>query len=1463
MRFFQRGVIIILSIYLACFQTIAVFAQSPEIEDKNEDSSYMFYTDIMHEIAIVNGADASDEERTVLAQKIQQFIDQEEKKLAELQVSSKKESEYITFLKRQIEMLDSNELGLWDTLKFGIQDVFSKDEKVLGESEGIFDVDIPENPSTFSKANASEQYLGDFLLKRDKDPSDLFVYSYKNAQKYIQSNLPTLEDIAASDDVVITSDIESLALQLEYNPVNILNFIQEHIEYEPYYGAKKGADGCLAQRVCNDIDAATLTIALLRASDIPARYKTGIIQLSMEQLKSLIGVETAKGTFLAFVDTDFPIFIDESIDGTLQEMTEEQAESISSIFLEWTVAEAFFPQNRTGGNISSPFDFEYVESVDDLLGILDEEYGMEWIDLDGIFKGMNHHQVEIVPETSGFIADNFWEDYFAYQGEESPLQRMRNILLADTGKDIFDDTYHSTLGVYVSPVDVLPPTGPYNRIADGSNGGIVYTTRSHSVLESNQKARVAIRLFDKETRNIVFGQTFDAVEIDNIPMELTYVGKTDTDKAIIESYGGIHATPVHLVEIVPVLDVGGYEYIFDTSVSIGQNLILETDYILHGTSKRAHEKFSIAGNNEGIFFVFSGLEFHPVYDNEEDVNRQSKVLLGGNAIIAREYIKKELQDSDIYEKVFDVDDNIEFNRAVVTQNRLLNSIDGVPTIFDFNGLTIDSITYSNIYSRRTYQPQSEYDYGQLTTQNASYYEAEIFKNVAGLESMATVQGIQYAYAHPEEYTVHKITSDNIDVINTLELSANTKANLQTEISNGAYAIVPNKLVEHENWRGVVYITVKPGVYWKYAIGEQVQNGGWSIQFPDDKIVLVDPDGNRIDQYQYTVENGQFAFTDGNANTKDKMCRITHDDIQFAADQGLLGEYGLLCMVERLYFGDHDHTLILAMNAAKFKSVSDGYDYWKRESDIFDAIRDQRPASYINSNDISVYWGTYAYSGELYPGTLGAENKIDSIIIYSPKKEMAYNIYEKDIARKYVSKNTILGKHIPENLGFPIDDIINADETYSGTDGWYMNFTNGQLYLEKEWIDNVYVLFGKMSNFYNGIDNERNGLSGVQGIVGFPESDLKYYSSNLYKQSFEEADIEYNILTENIRVVPRSVEARRYQNKEFARKMLRKVWGGKIVNNNNDLDRSFENEIITDVEAFVEIVDYIANKDGISTDDFVKDVTVVFAGAEKINIWYAADLLNGRIESDYDVYGFSDTGFRRMYRDSQYCVDPNYDCVSNQLNHSMLGFSQAYFKNKEKADKETLRHDKNPSPLGVNSKKTGVSYEDIWLGMRIAMFGESLKNGTKTKEEMGEWILQNLALSPNISSSDYNSLRVHRDDYLITKSYRKKFRVLEYQFNGNNLFKWGYTDEMERYICPNGSDDFYYQNYDYFFVNSENVGDAKAIWDDNNKKMVLLYWGLKDEYNTNNKICGNLESLSNQYGITLNYTFLDMINEILE
>ncbi len=132
-------------------------------------------------------------------------------------------------------------------------------------------------------------FLGSTMLAMapDPTPAEAQVCSY-DPQK----------DLGENEEVQLNPEIRVLAEKLGYSPVKIFQYVANEIAFEPYYGSLKGAQGTLVSKAGNSTDQASLLIALLRASNIPARYVLGSIQFDNGDPRLLrwIGAKTFVAT---------------------------------------------------------------------------------------------------------------------------------------------------------------------------------------------------------------------------------------------------------------------------------------------------------------------------------------------------------------------------------------------------------------------------------------------------------------------------------------------------------------------------------------------------------------------------------------------------------------------------------------------------------------------------------------------------------------------------------------------------------------------------------------------------------------------------------------------------------------------------------------------------------------------------------------------------------------------------------------------------------------------------------------------------------------------------------------------------------------------------------------------------------------------------------------------------------------
>lgn len=168
---------------------------------------------------------------------------------------------------------------------------------------------------------------------------------------------------AATPEVTLSEPIEEHAAALDHDPVAIHAWVRNNVQWIPTWGAMQSAEHTLSSRRGNAMDIAGLEIALLRASDIPARYVHGTVEVAADRFRNWAGgFETIAAA------------ADHAASGGIPIATVVEAGRIARIRMEHVWVEAavdYFP-SRAGVNRSAdawiPLDASF-KQYDDIDGI--------------------------------------------------------------------------------------------------------------------------------------------------------------------------------------------------------------------------------------------------------------------------------------------------------------------------------------------------------------------------------------------------------------------------------------------------------------------------------------------------------------------------------------------------------------------------------------------------------------------------------------------------------------------------------------------------------------------------------------------------------------------------------------------------------------------------------------------------------------------------------------------------------------------------------------------------------------------------------------------------------------------------------------------------------------------------------------------------------------------------------------
>lgn len=339
--------------------------------------------------------------------------------------------------------------------------------------------------------------------------------------------------LAETQDVRITPEIRALAERLGYSPARILRHVYDTIAYEPYYGSLKGSVGTLVAGSGGATDQTSLLIALLRASNIPARYVKAQVRVTDPapdptggRVARWLGAKSYAGAAAMLGQGQNPSVIT---------INNANAEAVGVSFTHvW--AEACVPYSHYRGMQHS-------------------NAGARWIPLDASFKDVSYEAgiaTNVNFDYAGFLARRSHllpDEYFAEQVRQAIQAGNTSASLADVGDKR-----------RVNPliIDVLPASTPFDVSSFLSwDGG-----SSPEVAELPDSHRIKLNLAVSNGAGApLLSQTLSLPETSLNRLTLSFRGATPSDQSAFNAWqsdGSMGTALPCTVNVVPVLRGGSH-----------------------------------------------------------------------------------------------------------------------------------------------------------------------------------------------------------------------------------------------------------------------------------------------------------------------------------------------------------------------------------------------------------------------------------------------------------------------------------------------------------------------------------------------------------------------------------------------------------------------------------------------------------------------------------------------------------------------------------------------------------------------------------------------------------------------------------------------------------------------------------------------------------------------------------------
>lgn len=635
--------------------------------------------------------------------------------------------------------------------------------------------------------------------------------------------LPGQADLAETVEIKFTPAIQTRAEELGGRPLAIYEWVRNNVEFVPTWGSIQGADYCLQTMQCNAFDTASLLIALLRASGIPARYAMGTVEMPMEKVMNWAGGFTDANAALNFMASGgIPA-------GGLVEGGRIKVVQMEHVWVEAWID--YIPsrgaRHRQGG-------------------------GDTWIPLDASFKQYAYTDGMDVSSAVPFDAEGFADalissaiinetDGYVTGVDSAYIQQAMSEYQAQVSDYITTNHPDATVGDVLGKNEIIVQKFPYLL------GTLPYRLRvtgaRYSSMPDSYRHKIEFYL---AAESIISGSmpisiTRSLPELAGRKITLSYSPATPEDEAVINSYlpephpDGTpidpsefpSSLPAYLINLKPELRMDGE--VAATGGAIGMGHIQKLDMTFtspsHGSGVVANkvnagEYFGIALDLAGI----SGPQMEAVKAKLEST--KAKLESGNYEGLTKDDVLGDLLYATAlsYFAELDAMDHVQARTMGVVDIRLpsenifktaleVEHSFGVPVSVSAGGLAMDADRMLSLSKARDGDYEKKRQFMLASGMNSSALEHSVPEQLFStpenpVEGISAVKALQIA--NGQGIPIYTVTRDNIAaVFPQLQLDPRVINDILNAVNAGMEVTVSKTDITYNGWIGCGYLVINP------------------------------------------------------------------------------------------------------------------------------------------------------------------------------------------------------------------------------------------------------------------------------------------------------------------------------------------------------------------------------------------------------------------------------------------------------------------------------------------------------------------------------------------------------------------------------------------------------------------------------------------------------------------------------
>lgn len=676
--------------------------------------------------------------------------------------------------------------------------------------------------------------------------------------------LPNASDpayLAATTEVTLTDAIRAKAAELNHDPIQIYNWVRNNVEWIPTWGATQDADVTLGSKRGNAMDIASLLIALLRASDIPARYVHGTIEVPADNFMNWAG---------GF--TDVKAAGDYASSGGIPTTGIVTGGKITKLQMEHIWVEAAIDFQPSRGAINRSAD--------------------SWVQLDASYKQYDYVKGLDIIAMSGINAEALTQS-FASSGAVNiaegwvtglnpavlrNAQSQTQIMLENyVNENLENGTVGDLIGgrkIIPHLSSVLPATLPYRQTVSGARFGTL----------PNQLQNAMTFGFGTDfLGDPVISVTLPWPRLNNHKITLSFEPATEADEQTLKSLvptGPIthpsqlpRSIPSYLVNVIPRIAVDGQVIVQGNAMRLGEDLSFYFG-IQHVSNNVSHSyTYAVAAGSYLSIAVAGGSVSSNALQTLRGRLQQTKATLDtGNAqsigMLAREHTLGDVYQAGVLGyfaqylallHTASVSQELRYNLPIaygsIGYEPNVSQLFGFPRAISSGGIGVN-VRLSQITSSSDGDASRAGRFGLHAGMLSSALEHVVPEQILStptqtVEGISAVKALQIASQQGQR--IYHITQANqFQVLPNLRLDALALTEINQALATGREVVAHTDRISVPGWTGEGYILVDPqtgsGAY-KIAGGT---NGGFATAGNNDGMFFAAAGGDNASKTLYEV-----------------------------------------------------------------------------------------------------------------------------------------------------------------------------------------------------------------------------------------------------------------------------------------------------------------------------------------------------------------------------------------------------------------------------------------------------------------------------------------------------------------------------------------------------------------------------------------------------------------------------------